>query len=125
MKAVLVGAGFAGRAHAAALRACGVEIRGCERTRALAPWVLEATEDDYYKEYNALIYAVKIVDGIDAAMAHIEKYSTRHSEAIITSDYAWRRVRLRRGNWHFQPETACAWADGIKGIDHHQIRYLR
>jgi len=69
------------------LRSLGVEIRGCEKTCALVPWAKPATEADWATEYNDLIYAVRVVDGIEAAIAHIEAYSTHHSEAIITSDY--------------------------------------
>lgn len=66
----------------------GVEVRGCERTRAVCPEVKEATEEDFYTEYNDYIMAVKVVDGIDAAIAHINQYNTKHSEAIVTTNYA-------------------------------------
>ncbi|MBQ2817306.1 MAG: glutamate-5-semialdehyde dehydrogenase [Clostridia bacterium] len=65
----------------------GVELRGCERARKIVPEMKAADDEDFYTEYNALIYSVKVVDGIDEAMAHIEKYSTHHSEAIITESY--------------------------------------
>jgi glutamate-5-semialdehyde dehydrogenase len=71
-------------AFAERLKAAGVEIRGCERTRQLVPWALEATEEDWYTEYLALILAVKVVDSLDEAIAHINHYGSRHSEAIIT-----------------------------------------
>jgi glutamate-5-semialdehyde dehydrogenase len=71
-------------AFADRLKAAGVEIRGCERTRQLVPWALEATEEDWYTEYLALILAVKVVDSLDEAIAHINHYGSRHSEAIIT-----------------------------------------
>jgi glutamate-5-semialdehyde dehydrogenase len=66
----------------------GVEIRGCERTRRLVPDAKEATEEDWYAEYLSLILAVKVVDSLDDAIAHIGKYGTMHSEAIVTKDYA-------------------------------------
>lgn len=66
------------------LRAAGVEIRGCERTQQLIPWATPATEDDWYTEYLALILAVKVVDSLDEAIEHINRYGSRHSEAIIT-----------------------------------------
>ena len=66
----------------------GVEIRGCERTRRLVPDAKEATEEDWYAEYLSLILAVKVVDSLDDAIAHIGKYGTMHSEAIVTTDYA-------------------------------------
>lgn len=65
----------------------GVEIRGDEKTRELIKEAKEATEEDYYEEYLSLILAVKVVDGYDEAVRHIENYSTHHSEAIITKDY--------------------------------------
>jgi glutamate-5-semialdehyde dehydrogenase len=61
-----------------------VEIRGCEETLKYYPQGSAATEEDYYTEYNSLIISVKVVSGIDEAINHIEKYSTRHSDAIIT-----------------------------------------
>ncbi|HWI55567.1 MAG TPA: glutamate-5-semialdehyde dehydrogenase [Desulfobacteria bacterium] len=65
----------------------GVEIRGCQATRELVEWVKAADEEDYYTEYLDLIMAVKVVENIDEAMNHIYKYGTRHSEAIITTNY--------------------------------------
>ena len=62
---------------------CCVEIRGCERTRAVIDAVT-ATEDDYNTEYNDLICAVKVTDSLCEAIDHINKYSTGHSEAIMT-----------------------------------------
>ncbi|MDO8686185.1 MAG: glutamate-5-semialdehyde dehydrogenase [Clostridiales bacterium] len=71
-----------------ALAACGVELRGCEQARAVYPEALSATEEDWYREYMDLIMAVKVVDDIDAAIIHINKYGSHHSDAIITNDYA-------------------------------------
>ncbi|WP_294907335.1 glutamate-5-semialdehyde dehydrogenase [uncultured Ruminococcus sp.] len=65
-----------------------VEIRGCERTKAiLGDSVVPATENDYAVEFLDYILALKVVDSLDDALAHIAKYSTGHSESIITSDY--------------------------------------
>lgn len=64
-----------------------VEIRGCEKTVSILKYAVPATEEDYYKEFLDLILAVKVVDSIDDAIAHIKKYTTNHSEAIITNDY--------------------------------------
>ena len=69
-----------------ALRDAGVEIRGCERTRALCPWVNKATDADWDAEYNDMIYSVRVVDGVDEAVRHINRHGTRHSEAIVTED---------------------------------------
>lgn len=64
-----------------------VEIRGCEKTVNILKYAVIADEEDYYKEFLDLILAVKVVDSIDEAIAHIKKYTTNHSEAIITNDY--------------------------------------
>lgn len=66
----------------------GVAIRGCERSQKMHPDVTPATEDDYFAEFNDLILAVKIVNSLDEAIDHINHYGTRHSEAIVTQDYA-------------------------------------
>ncbi|MWJ28368.1 glutamate-5-semialdehyde dehydrogenase [Halomonas sp. ZH2S] len=68
-----------------------VELRGCERTRAILPDVGVATEDDWHAEYLAPILAVKVVDGIDAAMVHIERYGSHHTDAIVTDHYGLAR----------------------------------
>ena len=72
-------------ALAEALKDYNVEIRGCPKTRVLVPDAALATEEDYYTEYNDYILAVRVVDGVAAAISHVNKYSTGHSEAIITS----------------------------------------
>lgn len=65
-----------------------VEIRGCDKTKKiLGDCVVSATEKDYAEEFLDYILAVKVVDSLDDAIAHIAKYSTGHSESIITSDY--------------------------------------
>ena len=62
-----------------------VAVYGCEECVKIADCLL-AEEDDWYKEYNDMVMAVKVVDGIDEALARIAKYSTKHSEAIITQN---------------------------------------
>lgn len=64
----------------------GVEIRACEKTRAIVPGLAAATEEDWETEYLDLILAVKVVSGLDEAIEHIAKYGSRHSEAIVTED---------------------------------------
>ena len=64
-----------------------VELRGCKRTMELLPGVIPATEEDYYTEYGDYILSVKVVDSLEAAIEHINHYNTKHSEAIVTSDY--------------------------------------
>ncbi|HET7776615.1 MAG TPA: glutamate-5-semialdehyde dehydrogenase [Azospira sp.] len=74
-------------AIAAMLTAKGVEIRGCAETRALVPNAKEATEADWGEEYLAPIIAVKVVAGLDEAIEHINKYSSSHTEAIVTENH--------------------------------------
>jgi len=69
------------------LKSKNVEIRADEKSREIYPEVLEACEEDYFTEYNDYILAVKIVSGVDEAIKHINKYNTKHSEAIITNNY--------------------------------------
>ena len=69
-----------------AMQQKGVELRGCERTRAICPELAEATEEDWSAEYGDLILAVKVVDDVDAAIEHINKYNTGHSETIVTEN---------------------------------------
>lgn len=69
----------------------GVELRGCEKARAILPEIKAAQESDWATEYNDLILAIKIVSGIEEAIRHIGQYGTKHSEAIITEDYAHAR----------------------------------
>lgn len=69
------------------LKAHNVEIRGDERARAISTEIVPATEEDWGTEYLDAIISVKIVDSIDEAIAHINKYNTGHSESIITRDY--------------------------------------
>ena len=68
------------------LRADGVELRGCERTRAILTDIAAASEEDWAAEYGDLILAIRTVKDIDAALAHINRYNTGHSEAIVTND---------------------------------------
>jgi len=72
----------------ARLAEAGVEVRGCPATRALAPTVRAATDADWDEEYLDLILAVRIVDGLDEAIAHIQRHSTAVAEAIVTNDLA-------------------------------------
>jgi glutamate-5-semialdehyde dehydrogenase len=69
------------------LTQAGVELRGCDKSKALVPEMKAATEDDWYAEYLDLILAVKVVDDIDAAIDHIAKYGSLHTETIVTRDY--------------------------------------
>jgi len=66
----------------------GVELRGCERSRAIVAAMAPATEDDWYTEYLAPILAVRVVDSLDQAIEHIAKYGSQHTDAIVTEDYS-------------------------------------
>lgn len=70
----------------------GVELRGCELTRDILPSAAKATEDDWYAEYLGPILAVRVVEGLDEAIAHINTYSSQHTDAIVTENY----TRARR-----------------------------
>ena len=82
----------------AKFHASGVEIRGCEKTRALAPGIKEASNEDWNAEYLDLILAVKIVKDMDEAIAHIEVYGSDHTESIVTTDYQKARDFIDRVN---------------------------
>ncbi|HHW67194.1 MAG: glutamate-5-semialdehyde dehydrogenase [Epulopiscium sp.] len=69
------------------LKKYNVEIRGDEKVLEILPDVNRATEEDWGMEYLDYIISVKVVDSIDEAIGHINKYGTKHSEAIITEDY--------------------------------------
>ncbi|MFZ5654050.1 MAG: glutamate-5-semialdehyde dehydrogenase [Pseudomonadota bacterium] len=80
---------------AARYREAGVELRGCPRTRELVPDCLAATEADWQAEYLAPILAIRVVDGLDAALEHIARYGSQHTDAIVTEDYGRARRFLR------------------------------
>ncbi|SCX98839.1 glutamate-5-semialdehyde dehydrogenase [Thiohalorhabdus denitrificans] len=73
----------------------GVELRGCPRTRELVSGAKEAGEEDWATEYLGPILAVKVVDGLDAAMNHIAAYGSGHNDAIVTENYTSARRFLR------------------------------
>ena len=70
-----------------ALQECGVEIRGCNRTKEFSKDIKLAAEADWYEEFLDLVLAVKIVNSVDDAIAHIAKYGSGHSDAIVTENY--------------------------------------
>jgi glutamate-5-semialdehyde dehydrogenase len=72
----------------AALQRNGVQVRGCPVVCRAAPGVREAIEDDWYAEYLDKIYAVRVVDGLDAAMHHIATYGSGHTDVIVTENYS-------------------------------------
>jgi glutamate-5-semialdehyde dehydrogenase len=66
----------------------GVALRGCERTRAVLPRVTAAIEADWRTEYGDLTLAMRVVDGLDAAIEHVNRYGSRHTDSIIATDGA-------------------------------------
>ena len=76
---------------AEALVAAGVELRGCERSMQYISRAKRATEEDYATEFHSLILSVKIVDSMEEAIQHIRRFGTKHSEVIVTNDYAHAR----------------------------------
>ena len=72
----------------------GVEIRGDDAVCSLIPAAKPATEDDWYEEYLEMILAIRVVDGVDAAVAHINKYGSSHSDAIVTADEKAEKIFL-------------------------------
>ena len=126
----------------------GVEVRGDDETRRLAAGmsVRAAEAQDWDEEYLRLCIAIRVVPSIEEAIAHINRYSTKNSEAIVTSDEAqrspvsapggfgggvlerldpllrWRRVRLRRGDGNQHPKIALPRTLRPGGIDLGQVR---
>ena len=99
METLLVAESVAGRVLgrlAARYRDAGVELRGCERTRALVPDVLEADEEDWRTEYLAPILSIRVVDGLDAAIEHIATYGSGHTDAILTENVSKANAFLAR-----------------------------
>jgi glutamate-5-semialdehyde dehydrogenase len=82
----------------AKFQAAGVEVRGCENTRALVPGIKAATDSDWTEEYLDLILAVRIVKDMDEAIHHIERYGSEHTETIVTTNYQKSREFIERVN---------------------------
>jgi glutamate-5-semialdehyde dehydrogenase len=81
----------------AAMTAKGVELRGCERCRQLhSEHITAAVEDDWYTEYLAPILSIRIVDDLQQAIEHIDRYGSRHTDAIVSENYSNAREFLRR-----------------------------
>jgi glutamate-5-semialdehyde dehydrogenase len=83
---------------ASAMRAHGVELRGCETTRAFASDVLPATEEDWFAEYLDLTLSIRVVENLNDAIGHIRKYGSLHTEVIVTRDYENSQRFLREVN---------------------------
>mgnify|MGYP001263503225 CR=1 FL=1 len=76
-------------------REIGVELRGCDRTRALMSGIVPATEDDWRAEYLGPILAIRIVDSLEQAIEHINTYGSQHTDAIVTENFTRARKFLR------------------------------
>ena len=73
----------------------GVELRGCERTRAVLPDIQAAVESDWSEEYLAPVLAIRVVDSLDVAIDHINSFGSQHTDSIITEDWSAARRFLR------------------------------
>lgn len=71
-----------------AMRSHGVEVRGCPESRARVPDLRPAAEEDFGKEFLDLVLALRVVESLEAAIAHIRRYGSRHTDAIVTRDHA-------------------------------------
>ncbi|MFW6379897.1 MAG: aldehyde dehydrogenase family protein, partial [Halorhodospira sp.] len=69
------------------LAEAGIEVRGCARTQGLVAGAVPAEEADWVAEYLGPVLAVRVLEGLDAALAHIERYGSGHTEAIVTEHY--------------------------------------
>ncbi len=95
------------------LTAAGCEVRGDDRARAADARILPAAEEDWHTEYLDAILSVKVVDDLDAAVAHIAKYSSEHTESIITEDAAAAEEFLNRvGSAIVMVNASTQFADG-------------
>lgn len=100
---------------AKALLEKGVELRGCERTQALISQAIPATEADWETEFLAPILAVRIVDSLDEAMEHINRYSSEHTESIVTEDlHAARRFQREVDSSSVYINLPTCFADGFE-----------
>ncbi len=101
---------------AAIYRDKGVELRGDQATRALlGHGVLEATEDDWFAEYNAPILAIRIVDSLGAAIEHINHYGSQHTDAIITENFTdARRFLTEVDSSSVMVNASTRFADGFE-----------
>jgi glutamate-5-semialdehyde dehydrogenase len=88
---------------AKALQTRGVELRGCAETRNRLPSIAAATEDDWHAEYLDLILAIRVVDSLDEAIAHINHYGSHHTDVIVTADAA-AAMRFQR-----EVDSACVF----------------
>jgi len=93
----------------------GVTLRGCDKTRALVPGAEPATEADWYEEYLGPVLAVRVVAGLDEAVAHINHYGSHHTDAIVSNDYArTRRFVAEVDSASVMVNASTQFADGFE-----------
>ncbi len=93
-----------------------VELRGCERARQISNNnMTPATEEDWYTEYLAAILSIKVVENMEQAIAHINRYGSQHTDAIVTEDFTRAREFLRRvDSSSVMVNASTAFADGFE-----------
>lgn len=93
----------------------GVALRGCPRSLALLPDATAATEEDWATEYLAPVLSIRVVDGIDEAMAHIDRYGSHHTDAIVTENYSLaRRFMAEVDSSSVMVNASTRFADGFE-----------
>ena len=100
---------------AAAYAEKGVELRGCDKTRAILADALPATDEDWATEYLAPVLSIRVVEDMDAAMDHIARYSSGHTESIVTEDYTRaRRFMAEVDSASVMVNASTRFADGFE-----------
>jgi glutamate-5-semialdehyde dehydrogenase len=100
---------------AGAFREHTVELRGCDASRAIVPDMVAATEDDWFEEYLGPVLAVRVVDGLDGAIEHISRYSSQHTDSIVTENYTRaRRFITEVDSSSVMVNTSTRFADGFE-----------
>lgn len=93
----------------------GVELRGCVRAREILDTITAADEDDWAAEYLAPVLAIRVVDGIEEAMAHIDRYGSHHTDAIVTENYGLaRRFLAEVDSSSVMVNASTRFADGFE-----------
>jgi glutamate-5-semialdehyde dehydrogenase len=87
------------------LKAAGVEIRGCPKTKRIVKGIKSASQTDWSTEYLDLILSIKVVDSLEDAIDHITRYGSMHSDAIITQD------EKAAGRFLAQVDSACVYVN--------------
>lgn len=100
---------------AGAMREHSVELRGCDASRAIVPDMIAATEEDWYEEYLGPVLAVRVVEGVDGAIEHINRYSSQHTDSIVTENYTRaRRFITEVDSSSVMVNTSTRFADGFE-----------